>query len=187
MKRKILAVLIKQLFNIDLSEIGGVFRVRHIRNGMVLADDYFHNTVTNEGINLWLSVFFAGTAASTWYIMPFSNNYTPVVTDTGATIGASAGEFTAYTIGTTSGGASGTRPTYSPAVASQAASNAANLASIYCTGTGNIYGIALVNNATQGSTSQQMLSGSLFNAVRSVVATDVLQFQYIFQAANVPT
>lgn len=136
------------------------------------------NITVNEGLNDLLSVYLAGGSQKTaWYLGIFSGNYTPVSTDTAATIASSATESSAYS--------GGTRPQWNPgAVSSQSVSNSSNRATYTFTGFTTIYGAFLISNATINGTSGVLFSAAQFGASKAVSSGDQLLVTYTFTSAS---
>jgi len=65
----------------DLNEIKTMMRPKGL---YYLVDTWEHgNLVTNEGLNANLDIMFhASTQITTWYIFPFEDDHTPLVTNT---------------------------------------------------------------------------------------------------------
>jgi hypothetical protein len=147
--------------------------------GHDIVDEFeFPNLVTNEGLNALLDVFFHGaTQITTWYLGVFEGNYTPLATDTGATITANSTESTAY--------ASSTRPEFVEAAASaQVTTNSANRASFVFNATKTIYGAFLHSNSAKSSTTGTCFSAARFGASKAVVNLDELLLTYSFTASS---
>ena len=127
--------------------------------------------VTLEGITYLLDAGVSnGTAIGTWYVSPFSGNYTPVSGLTAATYPTDATEFTSYT---------GNRKTYvDGGVSAGAMDNSASKASFAITGSATLYGAALLSVATKSSTGGKCLAAANFSPTRAVVNTDTLDVQY---------
>lgn len=138
-----------------------------------------HNVCTDEGINKLLDVMFHGASqVSTWYIALFSNNYTPLVTNTYAVPGYT--EATIYD--------EATRPEFVEAAASsKVITNSASTAEFTMNGSATIYGSALVSNNTKGDTaasgavlycsaqftySQGVVSGNVLNVTITITGAD---------------
>lgn len=158
----------------DLARAAGVFR-GEIRNkhGDVLDVFEADNTVITEGLIAMMNATFAGGGAVTnWYIALFTNNYTPVATDTASSITGNAGEFSSYS--------GGTRPAFTPAAATQPTAqmtNSAAKANYTFTGGATLMGAFLVSNATIGANSGTLYSAVNFGA-RLVSATDTMALTY---------
>ena len=135
------------------------------RNGKIVDEWELDNLIVNEGLNDLLNVYLAaGTQSTTWYVGLFTGNYTPLPTDTAASIASNATECTAY-----SGGA---RQAWTPgAVSSQAVDNTASRATFTFTGPATVYGGFLVSSATRGGTSGTLYSAARFSSSKSVDST----------------
>lgn len=163
----------------------GHFKAQIIRG---LESDYpmedeefeFDNICVNEGLIFLLNTIFANQQnVSGWYMGVFTNNYTPVATDTAATLPGNAGEFTGY-----SGGA---RPTFSPASAAQptpSISNANSRASFTFTGSANLVGAFLSSSPTPGGASGTLFSAAQFPSAKAVSNTDQLLLTYTLSASS---
>jgi hypothetical protein len=152
----------------------GKYDVQHFRKGELIDEFEAKNICTNEGLIFMLNLMFTNaTNVGGWYMAVFTNNYTPVATDTAATITGNAGEFTGY-----SGGA---RPTFSPAAAAQptpSLNNTSNRASFTFTGSATLIGAFLVSSATPGGTSGTLYSAAQFPSSKSVSNTDNMLLSY---------
>ena len=133
-----------------------------------------------EGLNLALDVENGiVTPAPARYIGLFGNNYTPILTDTGATFPTAAGELTTQYD-------EATRPLYVPAAASGGrADNSASLPTFTFNTTVNVFGCFLIT----GSSAKADLTGILRSAVlfaspRTYVAGETLSPPYYLIAQN---
>lgn len=149
-----------------------------IRKGHVIDEWSTENIVTNEGLNATLNVMLNGASQLTnWYLALFSGNYTPVATDTAASLPGNSTETSSYT--------SSTRPQWTPASASgQAITNSANRASYTFNATVTIYGAFMTSSSVVNGTSGTSFSAALFAASKNVVNTDQLLLTYTFSAAS---
>jgi hypothetical protein len=158
----------------------GVYKGTILRKGEIVDEFEFENICVNEGLIFLLNTIFASQQnVSGWYMGLFTNNYTPVATDTAATITGNAGEFTGY-----SGGA---RPTFNAATAVQptpSLSNSGNRASFTFTGTANLIGAFLVSSPTPGGTTGTLFSAAQFPSAKSVSNTDQLLLTYTLSASS---
>lgn len=154
--------------------VHGRYHVEHFREGELIDEFDFDNIVVNEGLIFLLNLAFTNASnVGGWYLGVFTNNYTPVATDTAATITGNAGEFTGY-----SGGA---RPTFTPAAATQptpSLNNTSNRASFTFTGTATLIGAFLVSSATPGGTSGTLYSAAQFPSSKQVSNTDNMLLSY---------
>lgn len=118
------------------------------------------NVLTNEGLIYLLNAGLCGaTALTTWYMGVFTNNYTPVITDTASSIIGNAAEFTSY-----SGGA---RPTFAAVAATQPTPTVANSvtkASFSFTAGATLMGGFLISSATPGSNTGTLYSAAQFGS-----------------------
>lgn len=139
----------------------------------------FDNICTYQGLIALLNATFAGGSQITnWYLGLFSNNYTPVSTDTASSFISSAGEFSGY-----SGGA---RPAFSPAAATSTPSinNTATAATYTFTAGATIYGAFLASSATLGGTSGTLFSAAQFGSSKNVSSGDQLILTYTINAVT---
>lgn len=142
----------------------------HTLNGADMRVD--NNTFTTEGLNYLFSVGMnGGTASSTFYVAPFSGNVTPAATLTAATFTSTLTETTAYS--------ESARPAYTIAApASGSITNTASRAEITANATVSVWGAGILSVSTKSSTSGVCIAAAKFSAVRSLVSTDVLAFDY---------
>jgi hypothetical protein len=164
--------------NVDTVRLGGVFCVQHLRGDELIDEDVCHNLVTNEGLNHMLGVELYSTAQITaWYLALFTGNYTPLATDTAASLPGNSTECTAYT--------AGTRPQFvSAAPSGQSVTNSASRASYTFNATVTIYGAFMTSSATISGTSGTSFSAALFGTSKSVVNTDQILLTYTFAATS---
>jgi hypothetical protein len=155
------------------SKIGldGAFTFDHIRNGEIIHSEVSPNIVVDEGLIYALGTSLGSVPQKTnWYMGLYSNNYTPVAGDTGATIVASAAEVTtAYD--------EGTRPVWTPTATTS--KTAENLAQTFTFNTPTtVYGGMIISGATKGSTTDTLFCATKFAAARNFQAADILQLTY---------
>lgn len=159
---------------------GGVFHVQQVRGGKIIDEWDSKNIVVNQGLNYLLSTGFQAQAAQTaWYVGIFSGNYTPLATDTGATIAGNSTESAAYT--------STTRPIWTPPAAvttTQELDNGSSKATFTMNASATIYGAFLCSSNVISGTSGVLFAASQFAASRSVVANDQLLVTYAISAAS---
>jgi hypothetical protein len=158
--------------------VGGRFLVQHFRKGKLIDEELCENLVTNEGLNHMLGVELYGTAQiAAWYLALYSGNYTPLATDTAATLPGNATETGAYT--------AGTRQQFVPAAPSgQSITNAASQATYTFNATVTVYGAFMTSSATINGTSGTSFSAALFGTSKSVVSTDQILLTYTFAATS---
>ena len=138
----------------------------------LIGTDSTHNLITDEGVNHILNVEFNGAAqVPQWYVGVFEGNYTPVVTETAATVAASATECTAYT--------SSTRLVYTEAPSTaRSMTNSANKATFTFNASKTIYGALLISQSPKAGTSGVLFGIGRFGASRNVANTDQLDIAY---------
>lgn len=157
---------------------GGTYHARHIRNGKVIDEWDFDNLIVNEGLDYILAASLTGGSVLTsWYLGIFEGNYTPVATDTAASIAANSTECTAYS--------QPARVIWTGVEGSQAATNAASVATFTFNATKTIFGAFLVSASAKNATTGKMVSAAAFGASKSVVSTDQLLLTYAFAASSV--
>lgn len=148
------------------------------RNGEIIDEFEYDNTVVNQGLNDNLNCYLgAGSQTTSWFMGIFQGNYTPVPTDTAATIAGNSTECSSYT--------NATRPQWQSAAASgQSITNAANRATFTFNASVTVYGAFLISNNTIAGTSGTLFSASLFGAPKAVSSGDQLLLTYQFGASN---
>lgn len=157
----------------------GRYRGTIIRDGEIVEEFEDKNIVTNEGLNATLGIMLGASAQITsWYLGLFTGNYTPVATDTAASLPGNATEATGYT--------ASSRPQWQPGAASgQAISNSASRATFTFNATQTLYGGFLVSSAVIGGTTGTSFSAAQFATPKNVVNADQLLLTYTFSAASV--
>lgn len=144
-------------------KFGFLFDVEMIdpKTGLILDRETCHNLTPEEGENHILGVVFKGVApVTTWYVMPYEGNYTPLGTDTGATFPASAVECTSYV--------EAARPQFVPGtVTAGSVDNSASPANFTSNVNKTIYGLAIVSAAAKGATSQVLISAVKFATAKN--------------------
>ena len=137
--------------------------------------------ITNEGINHMLDVTLHSAAqVATWYLVPFTTNYTPTDADKAADFPGAAGEATTqYT--------EGTRPVFVEGAASgQVTGNTGNEATITAASTVTIYGVGLSSVSTKGAVTGVLLCASRFPTPKPLEAGEQLKLSLAMAGANVP-
>lgn len=160
------------------ARFGGVYKGQIIRKGEVIDEFEAKNIVVNQGLNALLNIALGSQAQITqWYLGLFSGNYTPVASDTAATISTNATETTVYS--------AGARQLFVPvASTAQSITNAASTASFTFNASASIYGAFLASSSVINGTSGYLMSGAQFGAVKNVVNTDQLLLTYTFNATS---
>jgi len=153
-----------------------------MRDGKLMWEDKFDNTVVDEGLNYLLNATFNQTAQiATMYCGLFSGNYTPLGTDTGANISTNSTEFTDYS--------QTTRVAHvNVASTAQSITNNASRAvfDITAVAATDVYGAFLISDSTKGGA-----IGTLFSAARvpggtprSVISGDQILLEYTVNATS---
>jgi hypothetical protein len=162
---------------------GGVFAGKYIAElrgaDGVLKDVFeFDNVVVDEGLNNVLNAALRNVSAQTaWYLGLYVGAYTPVATETAATVAANSSEFTGYT--------GGARPQWRPAVAAaKSVTSAAQPAVFTFSANGSINGAFLVSSSQISGTSGILMSIAAFTAAKAVTAGDQLTLTYVMTAAS---
>lgn len=142
---------------------GGIsYAVEVVKNGEVLHREVVHNIMPEEGRNYVLDVSLgAATQITTWYLLPFSGDYTPDDNDTAATFPASATEATQYDNSTRHAVVFG-------AASGGVKNNSANLAEIEFNDDVTIYGVALVSASAKGATTGVLYSAARFSSAKAM-------------------
>jgi hypothetical protein len=150
----------------------------HTVNGMDEQRD--SNLIVTEGINYLLNVGLGGVSQAqlpTWYLAPFTGNYTPVAGETASSFTGQTTELTAYT--------EAARQEYVE-VPSTAGSmtNTASRAAFSITSSVTIYGAGLLSEQTLSSQAGTLLSVVRFTASRALVNGDTFELGYTVTLAD---
>ncbi len=156
----------------------GRYEARIVRAGRVIDAFAFDNIVVTEGLNQVLGSALGGASAiTTWYLGLYEGNYTPIASDTAATIAANAVETSAY--------AGGVRPTWTPAAAASGSiTNAASRATFTFNADKTIYGALMISSQVIGGTAGKLLSAARFPTQKIVANGDQLLMTYTFNATS---
>ncbi|WP_419663248.1 uncharacterized protein Dvar_36410 [Desulfosarcina variabilis str. Montpellier] len=153
-------------------KIGSVWHVEHWRKGVMLTERVVENLCPDEFINHVLDVALSGgSQITTWYLALFSNNHTPVASNTYASPGYT--EATGYD--------ETVRQTWQEGgVSSKTITNSANKATFTMDGTDTtIYGCSLVSNSVKGDTVGGGILGPVAQfsagAITGIVDADVIK------------
>jgi hypothetical protein len=163
--------------------IGAWWEFEHYRKGALIDKWAQKNVNTTEGLNHLLNVGFHGdTPITTWYMLLFDDNYTPLITDTYAVPGFT--ESADYD--------EATRPEFVEAEATaRVITNVASKATFTINATTTIYGAALVGGGTDGNTKSDaagggvLFSASKFASHKECVDDDVLMVSCSITLADV--
>lgn len=147
-------------------------------DSVVLSIEDVTNLIPTEGLNYMLGASLTGVAqTSAWFIALFEGNYTPVAGVTAATFPANATESTAYTEATRVAWVAGV-------IAAGSVSNTASKAVFTMNATKSIYGIAQTSISAKSAVTGTLVSVARFDAVKNVVATDVLNVTSTMSATS---
>ena len=162
-------------------KLGGIFTYEHVRDGVVIDTWEEPNLVVDEGLTYALGNAFDGSTASiaNWYIGLFTGNYTPVNTVTAATIASASTETTTQYSETN-------RPAWVEAgVAALSIGNTASPAVFTFTpASTDVYGAFLISSDVKGGTAGTLAAASRFSALRTMLASDLLNVTYTLTAAS---
>lgn len=154
---------------IDAAKSGFTYTVEVVRDGEVIDREVVHNLMPTEGRNHMLDVALGDDMQiTTWYLLPFSGDYTPVSGDTAATFPASATEATRYTDVTRKALVFG-------AAVDGVKDNSANRAELEFNDTVTIYGAAIVSAAAKGATTGVLLSAARFSTAKPMENGSILR------------
>ena len=133
--------------------------------------------IPTEGLNYKNDVVYGVEAQTPVYIGLFSENYTPVLTDTGATFPTAATETSAYD--------EATRQLFQAnASVAGVTDNAGHVATFSMNAEVTVYGAFLVTTSGKGNTAGKLLSAVKFTTPKTLFAGDVLEVPYSSVAAN---
>lgn len=133
--------------------------------------------ITNQGINHILDTVLHGD--TTWYLIPFTSNYTPTGLDTAATFPGAAGEATTQYV-------EGTRPVFVEGGAvNQVIGNTGAEGTITAASAVTIYGVGLSSVPTKGATTGVLLFASRFPTPKSLEAGEQLKLSSALTGVNV--
>lgn len=164
--------------------IGGALKVHDYRDGSEELCDIDANTLVAEGLNHILNVTMPPTGGyaqiASWYIAPYSGNYTPDGTLTAALFTATATELTGYTAGTR-------LPLVVGAATSTLSTGNAGAEAIMTLNAGpvNVYGGAILSASAKSNTGGKCLAAVRFASPRLAMASgDKLGYQYVLTATD---
>lgn len=148
----------------------------------LLSREVVKNLMPVEGINYMIGTALTGQAQlPSWFIAPFSGNYTPVSTVTAATFPAAATEATGY--------AEATRQAWTPGVISAGGvTNGLSVATFTINPAGagmTLYGCAISSVPTKSSVAGVLISCARFAAPKLVADTDIIRVTSPFAMTSV--
>lgn len=139
------------------SPVGFTYTIEQLDpHGNVLSTEVVENIIPTEGLNHILATeLLGGAQVTTWYLLLFKGDYTPVAGDTAATFPGDATEATEYVNSTR----------HALTLASTGAGTVDNSASkveAEFNDTVTIYGAAIISSAAKGATTGTLLSAAKF-------------------------
>jgi len=166
--------------------MGAIFHLEHWRGAKLLTERHEENLCPDEFIDYMLDAGLSGgTPITSWYVLIFNDNYTPIAGNTYATPGFT--ESTDYS--------ESTRPAWTEAgVSSKVITNSASKATFTMLGTDtSIYGAAIVGGGSTPSTKDDQAGGGVLGpeaqftggAVTGIVADDVLKVYVTITGSDV--
>lgn len=161
---------------------GGVFHFDVIRDGKIVDSFEEHNIVVDTGLNYILDAALSnGSQLTTFYVSLFKNNRSVQSTDTMSNFASLAGE-----ISTPTDVDETIRETWTEAgVSAKSITNTATPAEYNFASDTDVWGAFLVAGSNViGGTSGTLIAGAKFNAIRSMLAGDVLTVTYTFNIAD---
>ena len=139
------------------------------RDGKLIDTETAHNLLPEQGLNHWLSILLkSGTQVGTWYIGLFTEDYTPVPTDTAATLPNDAKEFVGYV--------GATRKAFNAGdIVGGECNNFDNVTELEFTQDATIRGGFLISSSGKGAASGTLLSVVKFTSPKVREAGEVLK------------
>jgi hypothetical protein len=159
--------------------IGGVFKLRHIRDGKVIHEEEQHNIWVDEGLDEVLEVITKVGTTPTLYVGLKDDAAAPAAGHTAAQIGGTNtwDNITVY--------AAGVRPTYTSGTASsKSIDNVGNEASYSINGTDTVGGAFLIDDSTKAGTAGTLFCAVDFSSARAVQSGDTLEVTYTLTSAD---
>lgn len=168
---------------IDKFKPSGFFSFELYREGKLIDSWDSLNIVVEQARDYFLDAGLAqGAQLTALYLGIFSGVYTPLATDTAASIAGNSTESLDYTTSGT------TRPIWTPdAVASQSIVNGAANAEFTINGTVTMQGAFLTSSsiaANDAGGTEKLIAASKFSAPRDLILNDVLKVQYTINATG---
>lgn len=150
-----------------------------VRDGVTIDTFEADNVIVDEGLNNMLDAALRNSGAQTaWYLGLYGGAYTPVTSETAATVAANAGEVTNYT--------GGSRPQWRPAAAAnRSITNAAQTAVFTFSGNAAVNGAFMISSSQLSGTSGKLMSIVQFGAAKNITAGDTLTLTYIMSLTTV--
>jgi len=152
----------------------GMFKLKHFRSGVLIAEHAFPNAVVDLGANLLLETMFRGAAQRTWFIGLISSG---VVLNNADTMGSHAGwtELAAYS--------EGARPQWivnNPAATRRLVNAGPDAGIFHFTAAATLAGAFLSDDATKGGSAGVLFCTATVTSL-SLVAGDAVTVSYQLQ------
>lgn len=156
----------------SLKDFGGTFKIDHIRDGKVIGEYEFDNSVVDVGMNHLLDVLFNGTTQVTTWYMGLVDNAGFTAYAAGDTSASHAGwtEFTSYS--------EAVRQTWDPGSASARSLSNGTAVTFSINGTGTVKGLFTISDSTKSGTTGTLFSTASFSSTVAVINGDSLKVTY---------
>ncbi len=140
-------------------------------DGELKSFDKVHNLIPTEGLVEFLKLINGQSSSATKYIGLGTATYTPVATETGATVSGNTAEWVGYS--------ESTRPAWTiPSITTNTVDNSASLAVFTSTSTATLKNVFLITDSTKGGTAGKLFSILTLPSARSLIPTDVIKIQF---------
>lgn len=172
MFNKIKNIIIAKILAILGFGAKGVYTVSiYGADGSLKSSDTFKNLIPNEGLIDILKCWNGQATAGSKYIGLGTATYTPVATETGATVSTSVAEFVGYN--------ESARPQWViPTITGTTVDNSASLAVFTANTTATVKVVFLITDSTKGGTAGKLESVVNLPTARALSSGDVIKIQY---------
>lgn len=154
----------------DDMKIGTQYKIECVRqDGSISWTEDIHNICPLVGRQYILTAARGGTSYSSWYIGLFATNYTPLDSDTLATLLTAAPEFTSYS--------ESTRVLFEPEALGSGSTliNSVTVAEFTLSAGATLYGAFMTNQPTKSNTTGVLMSAAKFSTARAGLTGEVLR------------
>lgn len=154
----------------ERKKVGFTYEVTQISpSGVVIAHEKVHNLMPNEGIKHIIDILFNNGTQETWYIGCYTNQYTPLATDTAATFTGNAGEIDSYT--------AAARPKFTPIVSEDGLSvtNTGSEAEFVFNAISNVKGLFISSSSEKMGVGGILLSAALLTTAKAMEVDGILR------------
>lgn len=140
-------------------------------DGQLKSIDELKNLIPTEGLLEFLKLINGQSSAGNKYIGLGTATYTPVATETGATVSGNVAEWVGYT--------ESTRPQWIiPSVTTNTIDNSASLAVFTSNSGATLKNVFLISDSTKGGTTGKLFSILSLPSARTLVSGDVIRIQF---------